>query len=136
MASVSIDHEPLQTLTTDIVRRFLDSVCNMEVDRVMGQLCQDVQLCITNDICAIGRPKIRRALLRGMSSLTSLGCKPALIWTKGSVGVIEADITCERMDGSRAAFPLTVVLCLRDRLVSQIHLSTYEPAILSSFFTP
>src|SRR5271166_5667864 len=134
MASLCVNREPLETQTTDLVRRFLDSVCNLEVDRVMSQLCQDVQLCITNDLCAIGRPKIRKALLRGMSSLISFGCEPALIWIKDSVGVIEADIVCERMDGSRAAFPLTVVLCLRDRLISQIHLSTYEPAILSSFF--
>src|SRR5271166_2748137 len=119
MASLCIDREASESQTADIVTRFLDSVCSLEVDRVMGQLGRDVELFITNDIRAVGRPKIRKALLRAMSSLNTLACNPALVWTKDSVCVIEADIVCERMDGSQAAFPLTVVLCLRDLLISR-----------------
>ena len=101
----------------------------------MGQLCPDATLCINKDLCAAGKPKLRKALVRVMSGLTRLVCEPALIWAKGTVGVIEADIVCDRMDGARTAFPVTAVLCLRGRLIAQVHLFTYEPEVRTSFFT-
>lgn len=125
MIPVSIEGEP--------ATRFLDSLCSLDADQVNDQLSEDARLSIDSRLFAYGRPRIMKTLKRGISSLSSLHYEPAVIWMKGDVSVIEADVSCERLDGSRAAFPVTLILCFRDRLVSQIRLFTYEPAVPSSF---
>jgi len=113
--------------------RFLNSLCSLDADRVNEQLSEDARLSIRRRLLAAGKPKIIKALKRGISSLNWLHYEPAVIWMKGNVSVIEADVSCERLDGSRDTFPVTLILCFRDHLISDIRLFTYEPAVLGSF---
>lgn len=125
MTSVYIEGEP--------ATRFLDSLCSLDADQVNDQLSDDARLSIRSRVFAAGKPKIIKALKRGISSLNSLHYKPAAMWIQGNVSVIDADVSCERLDGSCAAFPVTLILCFRDHLISDIRLFTYEPAVLGSF---
>lgn len=113
--------------------RFLDSLCSLDADKVADQISEDARLSIHSRVMAAGRSKIVKALKRGISSLNSLEYKLAMIWAKGAVSVVEVDVSCERMDGSRASFPVTLILYFRDHMISDIHLYTYEPAVSSLF---
>lgn len=108
---------------------FLHSLCSLDADVVARLLSEDARLSNRGCVLAVGRSRIARMLERAIASLSSLDCDPAAIWARGSVSVVEADVSCELLDGSRAAFPVTLILCFRDRLVSEIRLFTYEPAV-------
>lgn len=82
---------------------------------------------------AAGKAKIRKELMRAIAALNSIHCEPVVVWIKDNVSVIEADVICERLDGSRAAFPVTLILRFRDHLISDIRLFTYEPAVPGNF---
>ena len=125
MTSVSIENEP--------ATRFLDSLCSLDADQVNEQLSEDARLTIRSGLLASGKPRIIKILKRCISSLNSVHYEPAAVWIKGNVSVIEADVSCERLDGSRTAFPVTLILCFRNHLISDIRLFTYEPAVLGSF---
>lgn len=125
MTTVRIEGEP--------ATRFLNSLCSLDADQVADQLSEDARLSIRSSVLAAGRSKIVKALKRGISSLNSFHCEPAMIWARDAVSVVEADVICERLDGSRAAFPVTLILCFRDHLISDIRLFTYEPAVIGLF---
>ncbi len=117
----------------DPATRFLESLCNLDADEVSGQLCDDARLSIRSALFAAGKPRIKKALKRGISSLNSVRCEPAAVWMKDNITVIEADVTCERLDGSSTLFPVTLILRFRNQLIEDIRLYTYEPAALSNF---
>ena len=125
MTAVSIEVGP--------ATRFLNSLCSLDADRVNEQLSEDARLSIRRRLLAAGKPKIIKALKRGISSLNWLHYEPAVVWMKDNVSVVEADVSCERLDGSRVSFPVTLILYFRDHLISDIRLFTYEPAVLGSF---
>ncbi len=120
-------------MNQDPATRFLESLSNLDAEEVSGQLCDDARLSIRSGLFAAGKPRIKKALKRGISSLNSIRCVPAAVWMKDNVGVIEADVTCERLDGSSTLFPVTLILRFRNQLIEDIRLYTYEPAALSNF---
>jgi hypothetical protein len=120
-------------MNPDPSTRFLESLCNLDADEVSGQLCDDARLSIRSGLFAAGKPRIKKALKRGISSLISIRYVPAAVWIQDNVSVIEADVTCERLDGSRTLFPVTLILRFRDHLIEDIRLYTYETAALGSF---
>jgi hypothetical protein len=136
MATARLVAPVLPAISTDPINRFIRSLCSLDADVVVEQLCDDARLWLASNLYASGRARIRKALIRALSSLTVLQCEPAVVWTKDCIGVVEADITCERSDDSRAAFPLTVVLYFRGSLISDIRLSTYDSGLVASFLTP
>ncbi len=111
--------------------RFLTSLCSLDAGEVTDQLSEDARLSFGKSLIAAGKPKLVKALKRGFAALHSLRCVPAMIWAQGNVSVVEADVSCERLDGSWSTFPVTVILCFRDDLISDIRLFTYEPALVS-----
>ena len=121
MVEVNVENEP--------AARFLDSLCTLDADEVTGQLSEDARLSMRGGVFAAGRAKIARVLKGLIGSLSSLHCEPAVIWARGDVSVVDADVSCELLDGSRATFPVTLILRFRDHLVSEIRLFTYEPAL-------
>ena len=135
MVPASIDSEVRHVPAPDPAQQFLNSLSSLDVDQVTGLLCEDARLSTRRGIYAAGKAKIRKELMRGLSALTSIHCEPAVVWAKDDVSVIEADVVCERMDGSRAAFPVTLILRFRDRLISDIRLFTYEPAVIGNFLS-
>src|SRR5258706_13113536 len=135
MVPASIDTEVRHIPVPDPAQRFLNSLSSLDVDQVTGLLCEDVRLATRRGIYAEGKARIRKELMRGISVLASIHCEPAVVWVKDDVSVIEADVICERTDGSRAAFRVTLILRFRDRLVSDIRLFTYEPAVIGNFLS-
>lgn len=122
---------PLQ----DPVQDFLNTLSTLDVDRIADLLSHDVRLSTRKGLYAAGKAKIRRELMRWTATLESICCEPAVVYAKQEVNVIEADVICERLDGSRAAFPITLILRFRDRLISDIRLFTYEPAVIGNFLS-
>ncbi len=114
-------------------QRFLDGLCHFDIDEITSTLCQNACLSLSNGACVIGKPGIRTALVRAMGSIHSFGCVPAVVWKKRDVAIIEADVSCQRVDGARVEFPLTMILRFRDGLIMDIRLLTYEPAVSSNF---
>src|SRR3982074_1402137 len=98
MATARIAPPVLPASSIDPISRFIRSLCSLDADLVVEQLCEDARLWLASDLYATGRTRIRKALIRALSSLTILQCEPAVVWTKDSIGVIEADINCERSD--------------------------------------
>ena len=114
---------------------FLDVLCTLDADAITDLLAPDALLSIGGSVLFAGKTKINRALKRGISSLMWLRCEPAATWSQDSVHVIDADLSCERVDGSRAAFPATVILRFRGRLIVDIRLFVYDPAPLAGFLS-
>jgi hypothetical protein len=117
----------------DSATRFLDAVCSLDAERVTGQLCEDARLSISRDVFACGKPSISKALKRSICSLNAVRYNPAALWIRDNVSIIDADVTCERLDGGQTVFPLTVILIFRNQLISDIRVFTYEPAVIRSF---
>ena len=135
MVPANIDAEVRPVLVPDPAQRFLNSLSSLDVEQVTGMLCEDARLSTRRGIYAAGKARIRKELMRAISALTSIHCEPAVVWVKDDVSVIEADVICERVDGSRAAFPVTLILRFRDRLISDIRLFMYEPAVIGNFLS-
>ena len=133
MVPATIDPEVRQAPVPDPARRFLNSLSSLDVDQVTSLLCEDARLSTRRGILAAGKVRIRRELMRAIAALNSIHCEPVVVWIKDNVSVIEADVICERLDGSRAAFPVTLILRFRDHLISDIRLFTYEPAVPGNF---
>ncbi len=117
-------------------RRFIEAICSLEVERVLCYVVDGTRLAFGKRAGAVGRMEIRRFLVRGFSLLHSLHCSPAVIWTKGNLSVIEADMLCERLDGACLSFPLTIVLRFSGPVISGIRIFTYEPEVVSQFLSP
>src|SRR5258708_7707446 len=135
MVAASIHTEVRRAPVPDPTQRFLNTLSSLDADRGTELLCEDARLSTRRGLYATGRAEIRRALMRWISSLDSIHCEPAVIYVKDDVSVIEADVTCERTDGSQAAFPATLILRFRDHLISDIRLFTYEPAMIGNFLS-
>lgn len=116
----------------EAARRFIDGVCNFDVDEVAAGLCENARLKVSNNTYATGRSGIRNAFIRALGSVYGIRCEPAVVWGEQEIAIIEADVECERLDRARVAFPLTLVLRFRDSLISDIGLLTYAPAIMGS----
>jgi len=113
--------------------RFLDAVCSLDAEQVTGHLCEDARLSISRDVFACGKPTISKALKRSICSLNAVRYQPAASWIRDNVSIIDADVTCERLDGSHTVFPLTLILVFRNQLISDIRVFTYQPAMIRSF---
>ncbi len=124
---------PASRPVPDAAQRFINLLCDFDVDGATAGLSEDAQLSISNHAYAIGRTRVRSALVRALGSAYSIRCEPAVVWMKRNIAIIEADIDCERVDRARVAFPVTVVLRFRDHLISDIRLLTYEPAVVGWF---
>ncbi len=135
MVPASIHPEVRRVPVPDPAQRFLNTLSSLDADRVTELLCEDARLSTRRGLYAAGRAKIRRELMRWISSLDSIHCEPAVVYVKDDVSVIEADVTCERTDGSRAVFPVTLILRFRGHLISDIRLFTYEPAVIGNFLS-
>jgi ketosteroid isomerase-like protein len=133
MVPASVHSEVRLALLPDPAKRFLNTLSSLDADRVAELLCEDARLSTRRGLHAAGKAKIRKELMRWISSLDSIHCEPAVVYVKDDVSVIEADVTCERTDGSRAAFPVTLILRFREHLISDIRLFTYEPAVIGNF---
>ena len=116
--------------------RFIEAICSLEVERVLCYIVDSTRLAFGKRSGAMGRMEIRRFLVRGFSLLHSLHCAPAVIWSKGDLSVIEADMSCERLDGAGLSFPLTIVLRFSGPVISGIRIFTYEPGVVSQFLSP
>lgn len=116
----------------DAARQFIDGICNFDIDQVAAGLADDARLSVTSEPYATGRTGVRSALVRVLGSVYSIRCEPAAVWVRPDIAIIEADVECERLDRSRLAFPLTVVLRFRDDLIAEIRLLTYAPALIGS----
>ena len=121
MPQVTIENEP--------ATRFLTSLCSLDADQVTSLLDEHAQVSIGSTVVAASTPRILKLLKRSMSSLISLQSTPAMIWSRDHVSVVEADVSCELLDGSRVEFPVTLILCFRDQRVSEVRLFTYEPEV-------
>ena len=117
----------------DAARRFIDRLCDFDVDEAAEGLCEDALLTIGGQSYAAGKTRVRSALVRALSLVYSIRCEPAVVWIRRNVAIIEADVDCERVDRARVAFPLTVTLRFRNHLISDIRLLTYEPAVTGWF---
>src|SRR5579884_4037727 len=119
-----------QTSTENrLVTGFLTSLCSLDAHLALSHFTVDAGISLGSTIIAAGTAKILKLLKRSMASYVSVHVQPAMIWTRYSVSVVEADVTCDLLDGSRATFPVTAILCFRDDLISDIRLFTYEPAV-------
>ncbi|HLJ47866.1 MAG TPA: hypothetical protein VKU01_17745 [Bryobacteraceae bacterium] len=127
---------PLTEDPSGASRRFVEAVCSLEVERVLCHIMDGTRLAFGKRAGAVGRVEIRKFLVRGFSLLHSLHCAPAVIWTKGNLSVIEADMCCERLDGAFLSFPLTIVLRFSGPSISGIRVFTYEPEVVSQFLSP
>lgn len=119
----------------DPALQFVDALCSLDADEAAAFLCEDAQLSIARGVLACGKARINKAFKRAIALLNQVQCRPAAVWFQGGVGIIEADVSCERLDGSRALFPITLVLFFRDHLVVDIRLFTYEPACARAFLS-
>ena len=117
-------------------RRLLDSVCAQDVELAIAQLSSDARLESRGTALIEGKPGIRRMLIRTLSLLESIRFVPAAIWAKGNVAIVEADVSCERLDGASMHFPLTLVLALRGSQVAVVRAFTYEPDCIRRFLSP
>jgi|SRR5579872_3221528 len=133
MIPASFDSQALPISAPDPARRLLSSLSSLDVDEVAELLSDDARLSTRHGVIARGKSRIRKELMRAVSPLLSVHCEPAVVWAKDNVSVIEADVRCERLDGSCAAFPVTLILRFRDRLISEIRLFTYEPSVIGNF---
>lgn len=120
---------PPDSTDTQAVTRFLYSLCSLDTDQMIDQFTRDARVTIGDSVLAAGTSQIMKLLKRSMASLVFLHVTPAMIWTRGNVSVIEADVNCELLDGSRASLPATLILCFRDKMISDVRLFTYEPAV-------
>lgn len=116
-------------------RRLIDGLCSFDVDEAAAGLCEDARLSLSSGACAVGKARVRGALVRALGSVYSIRCEPAAVWIKRNVAIIEADVSCERTDRARISFPLTLVLRFRDQMIAEIRLLTYEPAMAGNFRT-
>lgn len=133
MATSSIAYETEPGDLSPVIDRFLSSLSSLDVDLVLTQITEDAELSVSNELYALGKHRIRKALVRAISALTVLDCEPAVIWTKDNLIVIEADVSCVRMDGFRGVFPVTAILRLRGQRISHLRVFTYQPAVMGSF---
>ena len=133
MIPACFDTEVATIPVPDPVHRLLSLLSSLDADQIAGLLSEDARLHTSQGVVAVGRSRIRKELMRAISPLISIHCVPAVVWAKDNVSVIEADLRCERMDGSRVAFPVTLILCLRNLLICDIRLFTYEPSVISNF---
>ena len=117
----------------DAVRRMIDGVCDFNVYQVTGGLSDDVRLSVSSAAWAHGKARVRHALVRALGLVYSIQCQPAVVWVKRDVAILEMDVNCERVDRAVVSFPVTVVLRFKERLISDIQLLTYEPAVRNSF---
>lgn len=117
----------------DADRRFIERLCDFDVDGAAEGLSEDVRLTIGGQCHAVGKMRVRAAMVRALGSVYSVRCEPAVAWINRNVAIIEADVKCERLDRAMVAFPLTVVIRFRDHVISDIRLLTYEPALTGWF---
>jgi hypothetical protein len=120
-------------LLPDVAQRFIDGMCNFDVDQAVSLLCEDSRLSISSTQCAVGRVRVRQALVRALAAVYWVRCHTAAVWMRRDVTIIEADVDCERIDRARVAFPLTLILRFRGDLISDIRVWTYEPAVAGNF---
>lgn len=113
--------------------RFLSSLCSLDADELARQFCDDARVSTSGGLLASGKPAIRKTLKRAISALAALDCEPAFVWNRDTVTVVEADLTCERFDGSRTAFPVTLILRFRDERIAEARLFAYQPALIGNF---
>lgn len=112
----------------EAARRLFAGLCNYDVDEVSEGLCDDARLNLPSRNAVVGRSMVRRTLARILGFVHSIRLDPVVVWAERNLAVIEADVNCERLDSTRVIFPVTVVLCFRDGLISEIRFWTYEPA--------
>ncbi len=113
-------------------RKLFDGLWNADVEEVSAGLCDDALLTLSSRNYATGKPRVRRLLVRAFGAVYSIRCKPVVVWAQRSLAIIDADVDCERWDRVHVTFPATVVLRFRDELISEIRLSTYEPALMGN----
>lgn len=120
-------------MTPHPATRFLSSLCSLDAEELAGQFCDDARVSAAGGLLAAGKPAICRTLKRAISSLAALDCEPAVVWNRNAVSVVEADLMCERFDGARAAFPVTLILRFRNELIADARLFAYQPALIGNF---
>ncbi len=133
MVPSSVISETIPPTPTDAVTRFLDSLSSLDADQVLEQFAYDARVSTRGGLYAAGKTRIRKMLKRCISSILSFHCQPAAVWSRDGVSVIEVDVTCERLDGALAIFPVTLILRFHDRLISEVRFFTYEPASVGNF---
>ncbi len=117
----------------DAARRLLLGLTNYDADEATAGLSDGARLTVSTRGSVVGKSRVRRALWRALGSLYSIRLAPVAVWSERNLSIIEADIDCERHDRAHVAFPATLVLCFEDDLISEIRLSTYEPALAGNF---
>jgi hypothetical protein len=117
----------------EAARQLIEGLCNFDIDQVASGLSDDVRLTVSGAACANGKSRVRTALIRALGLIYSIQCEPAVVWMRRDVAILEMDVNCERVDRAQVAFPVTLVLRFKERLISDIRLLTYEPAVRNSF---
>lgn len=117
----------------EAARSLLRGLSNYDVEEVAAGLSEDARLTVSSRACLIGKSRVRRALLRALGSILSVHLEPVAVWMRRNLAIIEADVDCERCDRAHVRFPATLVLYFEDGLISEIRLSTYEPALVGNF---
>ena len=120
-------------MTEHPATRFLSSLCSLDAEELARQFCEDARVSASGALLAAGKPAICKTLKRAICSLAALDCEPAFVWNRDAVSVVEANLTCERFDGSRAAFPITLILRFRNELIADARLFAYQPALIGNF---
>ena len=117
----------------ETARRFIDALCNFDVELAASLLCDDSRLSLSTAPCALGKSKVRSAMIRALGAVYWIRCEPAAVWMRRNIAIIEADIECERTDRARVSFPATMILRFRGGLIWDIRVLTYAPVMIGSF---
>ena len=121
----------MTTALPDAAGRFLQGVCSLDIDLAASGLSAEARLSAGAGPLAIGKARIRRLLILATSRLESIRFDPAVVWFHRNLAIVEADLCCQRCDHARLDFPVTLTLYFRDNLIFDIHVHTYEAAVIS-----